>query len=121
MPQTIVGGANSTTPFLVLPYELERKINNLVGYVPGRENPEVALLPASLREGELQLFYTSLAPALEAFDMLTIDAPSVPYVYTDTDKPSMNMSFVTRDSVKLVQQDSIEQWLVLVQIVEVAA
>lgn len=116
MTVTLSTGLVSVNPELALPYEFEYSQTTIVHEVPGRPFPDVTLRPAGPRSGTLQLLFIGHSAALAAAalhldgDVLTLE---------DTTTPAMDMSYVAVDRTRLVQQESVHPWMLLVPFQEV--
>lgn len=116
MTITITNGLTNIEPVLVLPYEFEYVQANLVHEVPGAPYPDVTIRPAGARTGTLQILFVGLADALAAAELhLTGEVLEL----TDTVNPLMDMQYVPIDTTRLVQQESINPWFLLVPFQEV--
>lgn len=116
MTVTLSNGTDSVSPALALPYEIDYAQSTIVHDVPGREYPDVTLRPAGARSGTLQLLFIGMTGALEAANLHTTGSVME---LTDTANPLMDMHYVAVDAVRLVQQESVHPFILMVPFQEV--
>lgn len=117
MPTTITDGTVTVTPRLVEGYESARASKNLFHPVIGRNSPDVTLRPADLRTGSLTFLFTVEADAIACETM----HQSGVFTLTDTDVPSVDMTYVLDGSVtRTLDPDVAHIWHVTVDFQEVA-
>lgn len=121
MTITITDPSTSTTssPYLVLPYELEKPLRNLVFTVPDRADVEVEMRPAGLWQGDLQLLFLSLSDALECIELHTREDLVGALTYEDTANPLMSMAYIPLGTARLTQTDAVHPCVVTITIQEV--
>lgn len=123
---TIITADNGVTiyPTLVNGFESSRESQNLVRTILGREDPSVALRPATLRTGTLTLVFGARGAASElvvidgivqALDVPALDAAAASadaealhasgrkFVFTDTDVPSVAMAYVMQQGGRITR------------------
>ena len=106
----------STQPVYVLGYETSRASRNVFHDVIGRSDPDVTLMPASLRTGTLELLYTTEAAALEAERMHAVMAV---LTLADIDVPSVGMTYVVDGTLQRRLDATVGVWTVSVPYREV--
>lgn len=104
------------TPRLVLGYESGREARNIVHQIPAREDPDVTYIPAALRSGSLELFFTTRVAAWAA---LALHALPGLFVYVDTlTEVSMNYVPTGRMAIAL-DPTTLTRWTLTVPYHEV--
>jgi hypothetical protein len=88
---TVPSRTASTTPVLVTGYEARRETRSVLHNVIGRVDPDVTLLPATLRTGTLRLLYDNEAAAAEAEAM---HAQAQVFTFRDDDLSTVGMKYV---------------------------
>lgn len=99
---TVNDGSGATiSPALVLGYKTSRESQNIVHDIIGG-GIAVTLIQPRPRSGTLELFFLTEAAA---FDALTKHSLETTYTLTDTDRPSVNMTYVTEGTIDLELDD----------------
>lgn len=139
MTATIIAnnGAGSTSPVLVIGYDTERPIRNIVHDLIGGDIAAV-LAPARPRAGDLQLLYTDgtppsgyawvdgyYVPAIpgvesEAWAAFNLHAEATTFTLTETERPEVGMSYVVVGNPRLtLDSQTRNAWVVTVPYQEV--
>lgn len=116
----VIVGVGETFPHLVLGYELNFESRNIIHNVLDRSDPEVTLHEPLSRSGTLELFYLTEATALAAVNM---HRQRDRFVFTDSDRPALNMTYVVDEGTITVTLDDETRvrWVVSIPYREVAA
>lgn len=110
------GTEQSVSPALILGYETTRESQNIVHQIIGG-GIAVALIRPNPRAGTLELFFLDEATANEA---LELHAREATFTLTDTDRPSVGMTYVCDGSVVLSLDDATrKRWVLSVGYQEV--
>lgn len=142
---TIITADNGATiyPTILHGFQSSRESQNLVRTILGREAPSIALRPATLRRGTLELVFDSATgsselvvidgivqnldtPAQDAAGASaaaeTLHASGRKFTLTDTDEPSVAMSYVVQQGGRIVREldpQTQSVWLLTVDFQEV--
>lgn len=110
------GSGDSVSPTLVLGYQVERESQNIVHQIIGG-GIAVTLVRPNPRTGTLELFFLEEADAFDAADK---HAAETTFTLSDTDRPSINMTYVVSGSVYVeLDPETRNRWLVSVDFQEV--
>ncbi|WP_433586364.1 hypothetical protein [Microbacterium hydrocarbonoxydans] len=114
---TVNDGTGATSsPALVLGYKTSRQSQNIVHDIIGG-GIAVTLIRPRPRAGTLELFYLTEAAA---FDALAKHARESTFTLTDTERPSVNMTYATEGAIDLALDDQgRKRWIVSVGYQEV--
>lgn len=105
------GTAATSSPALVLGYQTARESQNIVHDIIGG-GIAVTLVRPRPRSGRLELFYLTEAAA---FDALTKHSRETTFTLTDTDRPAVNMTYVTEGAIDLaLDEEGRTRWIVSV-------
>lgn len=117
MPTVINHAAGTITPTAVKGWESGAEARTIVHYVPGREDPDITLRPATLREGTITLVFASAAAAYAARPFLVF-----PQLLTlaSTDVPQVSMSFVVANGRVSDVLGAAGEWTISVPFQEVS-
>lgn len=108
-------GAGTVTPLLVSGYTPSRQSRNLVhDLLDGSLG--VSFIPPRPRSGQLRLLFRTEDDAFEAFNLF---GAATSFTYTNTDVPSVGMTFVLDGSVDLDLDALMGNWWVTVGFQEV--
>lgn len=119
MTSTITHAGGIITPTLIDGYEAERQARNVVHEIINRSAPDVTLRAPGLRRGSLKCVFAAQLDAVAAFGNLSI--PQV-FTITDTDVPSLGMTFVVPDGevIRIALDDQTRHtWIVTLPFAEV--
>lgn len=142
MTTIITSGADTIYPTIVDGYESSRSARNIVHPILGRATPDVSLRPAQLRTGTLTLVFgdttetselvvidgivqplTTPAQNAEEASLIAVDLHATGGVFSlsDTDRPSILMSYVVRpgDIRRDLDEQTREVWIVSIPFQEV--
>lgn len=110
------GTSSTISPTLVLGYETSRESLNIVHDLIGG-GIAVTLVRPRPRAGTLEFFFTSEA---DAFDALTKHSRETTFTLADTDRASVNMTYVVDGSTNLALDNATRtRWVVRVGYQEV--
>lgn len=109
------GSTENASPVLILGYETSIESQNIVHQIIGGGTAHTLIRP-NARNGSLELFFTDEASAFDAFNLHKLEAT---FTVTDTDRPSVNMTYVVDGSVDLRLTDDRKRWVVTVGYQEV--
>jgi hypothetical protein len=112
---TSTSGAE-TNPDLVLGYQASRAVPSIAHRIIGRGDPDITLVPAGLRTGTLELFYTDETEAWSALDLLSQLST---FEYTEDQFAELAMTFVVLGAVQVRLDNA--RWIVTVDYTEVSA
>jgi hypothetical protein len=116
---TVATRTASSTPLLVNGFETRRDTRSVLHTVMGRTDPDVTLLPATLRIGTLRLLFDNETDAAEADAMHA--QPQV-FTFRDSDLSSVDMKYVVSGAVTRSLDDASRSlWTVGVDFQEVTS
>lgn len=105
------GTSATTSPALVLGYETSRESQNVVHDIIGG-GIAVTLVRPRPRAGTLELFYLTEE---DAFDSLALHSRETTFSITDTDRPRVDMTYVTEGSMDLaLDEEGRVRWVLSV-------
>jgi len=113
---TITWGTQVVYPELVTGYDSRRESGNLLHTVIGRDDFDVTLKAAGLRQGTLEVWCPSHASALE---VEALHAQVGVLHLTDDDAPGLAMYYVVSGPVEVRPEFGTPRWLVRVAYAEV--
>jgi hypothetical protein len=118
--QTPLPDASAVTrPLLVLGYETSWAAGNIVHNIIGTTLPAVTLRAAGYRTGTLSLLYSDEALAQAA---VQLHRKAARFSLTDTDRPSINMTYVASGSISLrLDPETLTIWVLEIDYTEVSA
>ncbi|MFD4990771.1 hypothetical protein ACFWH7_19590 [Cellulosimicrobium cellulans] len=106
-----------TTPDLVLTMEYSAEVRNIFHATLDRSDPDMTKRPTATRAGDLELFYSDLAAAQDAYAMLR-DATTL--TLTNDVDPWKSMTFAPSTRLALRREGESARWVVTVGYTEVA-
>lgn len=110
------GTSDTTSPALVLGYETSQESQNIIHDIIGG-GIAVTLVRPRPRAGTLELFYLTEA---DAFEALALHARETTFSLSDTDRPSVAMTYVTDGSIDLgLDDEGRQRWVLSVGYQEV--
>lgn len=116
MTTTITWGTLVVYPELVTGYESRRESGNLLHTVIGRDDFDVTLKAAGLRQGTLEVWCPSHSSALE---VEALHAQIGVMHLTDDDRPGVAMHYVVSGTIDVTPEFGTPRWLVRVAYAEV--
>ena len=113
---TATGSSATAEPLLVLGYYSTRLSRNIVhDLISG--GIAVTLVEPRPRSGDLRLFFADEA---EAFACLALHGQETTFTITDTDRPSVNMTYVVDNRLEIgLDEETRDHWVVTVGYQEV--
>jgi hypothetical protein len=116
---SITDGVTTTQPLLVDGYQSARQSRHVFNNVLGRGDPDVALMPASPRNGTLVFIYGTEA---EALTCETLHSGIRVLTFADSDLPTAGMTYVVDGQIsRRLDPNTLVLWSVSVDFREVVA
>jgi len=117
MPTIFTKGTTTVVPLLITGYSSTKTSRNTIHNIIGTALPDVTFAPAGLRTGSFELVFSTLAEARTAEDIFSTVGT---VIFSDTDLPALNMTFVTNGDIKVeLDSGTRAKWLVSVDFQEV--
>jgi hypothetical protein len=105
-------------PLLILEYQTQWEAGNILHEIVGTSYPAATLRVARPRTGSLSMLFADEATARDAADLL---CRASKFALTDTDRPTIRMSFVASGSISLtLDPETLTYWILDVDYQEVA-
>lgn len=100
------GTGTTVSPTLVLGYATARESQNIVHDIVGG-GIAVTIIRPRPRSGTLELFFTEETPAFAALEVFAREST---FTLSDTDRPSVNMTYVINGTADLALDSSRKRW-----------